>query len=321
MTKSAFSSLRTDPAGVDVSIIMPVFNTEEFVHEAVASVLGQSNASVELIVIDDASTDGSLDAVRAASSEDPRVHIVSLATNRGVSVARNHALGLARGRFVLFLDSDDTLRPDAASLLVSAADAEAADLIYFDAETVLSMSDPPHTREQYDRFYSRAHRYSTPLRGPELFAAMLENEDWRPSACLQLVRRELIEASGIRFPDGLLHEDNLFSAEVILAARRAFHVPERLYRRRIRSGSITSSPPTDVHVQSLLAMAERFDQKGESSAGLERSLLHRMADRMRSDAASAREQVTPAAPTRKTPVVVGVSAPLLRRLAARLKRS
>lgn len=299
---------------------MPVFNTAEFVGEAVTSVLRQRDASVELIVIDDASTDGSLDAVRASASSDPRVQILEQIENRGVSVARNAALALARGTFILFLDSDDALRGDTVSILYRAADAEAADLVYFDAETVVSMDDPPHSREQYDAFYSRSTDYSTPMPGPELFAAMLDGGDWRPSACLQLVRRELLETSGIRFPDGLLHEDNLFSAEVILAAQRAFHMPERLYRRRIRSGSITSSPPTSEHERSLLEMARRFQEHAESASGLEQSLLIRMAGRMRADAAIARERSVSEDSTPPTDPVPAWPYPLLRRLAARLRR-
>lgn len=292
MTEDAPSVAEYGASPIDVSIIMPVFNTVDYVGEAIQSVLAQQEAAVELIVVDDSSTDGSLEAVRTSVGSDQRVLILVQPNNQGVSAARNRGLAQARGRYVLFLDSDDALRLDTASVLSRVADEHAADLVYFDAEIVLSMAHPPHTREQYNAFYSRSAPYAKPVDGARLFADMLENDDWRPSACLQLVRRDWLESTGIRFPEGLLHEDNLFSAQVILMARRAMHLPERLYRRRIRDGSITSSVPTPEHERSLLEIARRFDHEAGRASGLHRTLLLRMSERMRADAVIARNRAT-----------------------------
>jgi glycosyltransferase involved in cell wall biosynthesis len=98
---------------VRVSIIMPCYNAARFIDEAIASVLAQTEASWELIVIDDGSTDGSADIVRRFA--DPRIRLITQA-NAGVSAARNAGLAASVGEFVAFLDADDRMRPDRLQL-------------------------------------------------------------------------------------------------------------------------------------------------------------------------------------------------------------
>lgn len=98
---------------IDVSVIMPVHNGERFVAQAVESVLAQTHASLELIVIDDASTDASLDLVREYAKRDQRIRITSTGSASGSpAVPRNLGLDLARGNYVALLDSDDIWRSD-----------------------------------------------------------------------------------------------------------------------------------------------------------------------------------------------------------------
>lgn len=101
------------PLPARVSIIMPCYNAARFIDEAIASVLAQTEASWELIVIDDGSTDGSAEIVRRFT--DPRIRLITQA-NAGVSAARNAGLASSRGEFVAFLDADDRMRPDRLQL-------------------------------------------------------------------------------------------------------------------------------------------------------------------------------------------------------------
>lgn len=107
----------TTPNTPEISIIMPCFNAEAHVARGVASVLGQTFRHLELIAVDDGSTDGT--AAVLAAIGDPRVRVISQ-PNRGVSAARNRGLREARGAFVAFLDADDTWRPDCLELLLAA---------------------------------------------------------------------------------------------------------------------------------------------------------------------------------------------------------
>ena len=94
-----------------VSIIMPVYNGERFIGESIQSVVQQSFQDWELIVVDDASLDGSVDLVCARCAEDARIRLIQLEQNSGAAIARNAALESARGRFVAFLDGDDLWLP------------------------------------------------------------------------------------------------------------------------------------------------------------------------------------------------------------------
>ena len=99
-----------------VSVIVPVHNRERYVRDAVGSILGQTFRDLELIVVDDGSTDGSVRA--AAAVRDPRLRLVRHPRNLGIPAARNTGLDEARGRFVAWLDSDDVARPDRLSAQV-----------------------------------------------------------------------------------------------------------------------------------------------------------------------------------------------------------
>ncbi len=90
-----------------VSIIMPAYNAEKFIGQAIASVRAQSYPHWELLIVDDCSTDGTAQLVRAAAQEDPRIRYDCLQTNSGAAMARNRAIELAQGRYIAFLDSDD----------------------------------------------------------------------------------------------------------------------------------------------------------------------------------------------------------------------
>src|SRR5690606_15239493 len=100
--------IRPEP---DVSVIMPAWNAARDIDASIRSVLTQTHQALELIVVDDASTDSTVDIVEQHKRRDPRVCLVRCAVNYGVSVARNHGMEHARGRYLMFLDSDDLWEP------------------------------------------------------------------------------------------------------------------------------------------------------------------------------------------------------------------
>lgn len=221
---------------VDVSVIIPVHNTEAYVEECVRSVLRQTGASVEVICIDDGSTDSSGEVLARIADSDPRVRVLTQ-QNAGPSVARNVGLDVASGRYVCFLDSDDYWMLDELGGLVGDADARNLDALLFDASSVRHVTVDDKTWARFDRYYERGDQYGEVATGPDLLARMVKAVDYRSSACLFLVRREVIERAGIRFYPGISYEDNLFTMHVLLESERARHTPTRLYARRVRPGS------------------------------------------------------------------------------------
>ena len=129
-------SMATSPT---ISIVVPVYNTQRYLQECLDSLLKQSLSDIEIICIDDGSTDGSPAMIDEAASADPRVKAIHQA-NAGVSAARNHGLELARGTYVLFVDSDDFIRHDTCELLHKVAERDTADIIVFGGKTFPSAS-------------------------------------------------------------------------------------------------------------------------------------------------------------------------------------
>ena len=95
-----------------VSVIMPCYNMERFIARSVASVMGQTYADWELLVVDDASTDKTVEIVRPFCEQDDRVNLIANTRHAGIAESRNQALSIARGRYLAFLDADDIWHPD-----------------------------------------------------------------------------------------------------------------------------------------------------------------------------------------------------------------
>lgn len=118
---------RTEPL---VSVVMPAFNAQRFIAQAVESVRAQSVTDWELIVIDDGSTDETPYMVRRLSREDPRIRLVCNGENRGTAFSRNRGLELSRGKYIALLDSDDLWRPEKLARQLALVRESGADLIY-----------------------------------------------------------------------------------------------------------------------------------------------------------------------------------------------
>jgi len=112
-----------------VSVVTANYNGARYLAQAVRSVLDQSLASLELIIVDDRSSDDSLAVIEAAAAGDPRVRVLVQDENRGPAAARNRALAAARGRWIAVFDSDDLMAPERLERLVARGEADAADIV------------------------------------------------------------------------------------------------------------------------------------------------------------------------------------------------
>jgi glycosyltransferase involved in cell wall biosynthesis len=206
-----------DPALI--SVVMPCHNAAPFVGEAVASVLAQTHPHVELVIVDDGSTDGSSDILQGLAADHPD-RIVLLYQNRaGPWVARNRALALARGNFIAFLDADDTWHPEAMARLNAALEAGPADLAWCGWQAFgISAPDPqPRIPPEADATGAVAHAF--------------EQGAWPLNALL--VRRPLIDTMqgfSERLPTAMDYDLWL---RMLAAKASLARVPEVLAYRRL----------------------------------------------------------------------------------------
>lgn len=215
------------------SVIMPVYNTREHVGGAVHSVLHQTQPSLELIVIDDGSTDGSLDICQDLAASDDRIRVVSQ-QNTGQGTARNRGLDLATGTFVVFLDSDDILEPD---LLQAAMERIGdADFFNFGFDFV----------DEHGAARRPTAPYSTSLlEGSALFRSALIDVDVFSVPWNKIYRRDVIEATAVRFPALRAWEDAYFSREMARVSRKAVFDQTVRYHALMRAGSTSRSLSAD----------------------------------------------------------------------------
>lgn len=237
-----------------ISVIIPVYNAVAWLEAALRSVLRQTGVALEVIVVDDGSTDGSGALLDELAQEDVRVRVFHQA-NAGQGAARNLGLDQATGDYVYFMDADDELgAADALARLAQEMAREQLDLLFFDAETRMDPGVDVAASIVRADSYIRRHDYTQVRVGRELFAAMLRRREFSVSPCLMMLRRSLVEARQLRFPAArIFYEDNIFMTRVVLAARRASHRPWRLYVRRVHAGSTVTSSPTVRHLRGYLA--------------------------------------------------------------------
>ncbi|HFI0790196.1 TPA: glycosyltransferase family 2 protein [Streptococcus suis] len=205
-----------------VSIIVPVYNTEDYIGECIESILNQSLTDIELILVNDCSTDRSLDILRKYEQIDSRIHIIDSPSNTGVGGARNKGIEHASGQYISFVDSDDFLKGDMFEKLYQQALIDKADLVLCDTGTF--SSDGREKSVWYKPIYGKAQL-------KDIF------HNTQPTA--RMVAKELIDKINFRFLPGM-GEGIYF--ELMIHARHITTVPEKLYIYRSREGSLSTTP-------------------------------------------------------------------------------
>ena len=216
---------------VIVSVIMPVYNTEQYLTEAVESVIGQSFTDWELILVDDGSTDGSGELCDQYAGKDRRISVVHT-ENGGLSCARNTGMKIVAGEFLQFLDSDDWLFPETLEKAVQAAVSQEADIVIFDA--------------QYEWPDHSLHETSSVAPGVYDNKFILEQlviPRIPPYACNKFCKRELYE--GVAFPEGEAWEDVPTTVVPVAKAKKIAVLNEPLYHYRQRDNAITKQAGRD----------------------------------------------------------------------------
>ena len=225
-----------------VSVVIPVYNVEDYLDRCLRSVLQSTCPDIEVLCVDDGSTDGSLAILQDWAARDQRITVISK-PNGGLSSARNAGLAQACGKYVYFLDSDDYISPFLFTRCMAHMDEHDLDVVYFDGLTFLESDDTSldDRGASLQNYYRRTHHYQGWFTGPDLFRLLRINREYRTSACLQMIRREYLLELRIRFAEGYIHEDEYYTLSTLLGAARAGCLPDILYYRSVRAGSIMTS--------------------------------------------------------------------------------
>ena len=220
-----------------ISVIVPVYNVENYLEECLNSLLSQTLRELEIICIDDGSTDNSLNILKKFQKKSDKIKVYSK-NNGGLGSTRNIGLKYATGEYVSFIDSDDFIKNNTYECTYKLAKEKDLDMIMFKA---INYDD--NTNEFYETEYYNMPFLETLVKnkvfnfndlGDKLLSIVV-------SACTKIYKKELIDKTGVTFPENLYFEDNVFFFDLFLQSSRVFFYPEFLYIRRRRRNSITQS--------------------------------------------------------------------------------
>lgn len=216
-----------------VSVIIPVYDVQSYLRQCVQSVLAQTYRDLEIILVDDGSTDDSGHLCDMLAAEDSRIYVVHK-TNGGLSDARNVGLQHATGEYIAFLDGDDVwLENDGLRQMAVLIEQETTDILLFQCVDIY-----PHrqqSRREYDVAYINTHT------AQEVFDRLVRTQALNMSACFQLIRREFLTENEVYFEKGLLSEDVDWTLRLWQYVQHVQAVNIPMYGYQHRNESITTS--------------------------------------------------------------------------------
>lgn len=236
-----------------VSIIMPVYNVGPYLDEAFQSLLCQSLADIEIIVVNDGATDDSQEHIDRFMAQDCRIRCYRQ-ENQGLSGARNTGMRYCQGEYIYFMDSDDIIVPDALQTCYDLAQKCHADVCIFDADTFYEEGAKPMTWD-YDR--SMVLEENKCYEGESLFNLLLDREKHNAVVWLQFIRRDYLQRLSLNFMPSIIHEDELFTPQLLLQTDRVFYINRKFIRHRVRQSSIVGKGYSSRNIRCYLTV---FDQ-------------------------------------------------------------
>ena len=247
--------------GTLVSIIIPVYNVVEYIEDCLNSVRNQIYRNIEVIIVNDGCTDNTMNLVHQCVRGWDKVKIVNQ-ENLGLGGARNTGLDHSTGDYIIFVDSDDAIKPDHVSRLMEAAVADPnIDIVtsqcsFIDEQGV----DIPGGKSAFRAYYT--------LQGKRLSAAEQLLGLYSASVAWgRLYRARLIRESDLRFPNHLPHEDWFFTYKAFYRAKRVKSIENKTYLYRIRQGSLSKSI-SKIYVDSLeLIIIDTFEYINKADLG------------------------------------------------------
>ena len=253
---------------IDISVIIPAYNVEEYLPACIESLTGQEGICLEIILIDDGSTDSTDAMADQYAKKDSRIKVVHR-QNGGASAARNAGLALAQGQYIAFVDSDDWVKEKSLRRLYDEATKYQADVVMgnifwgYQSQTKEVRGGP---------FYKPAPKEMQyiPFSGKECFVQLVKAIAYTPMVFNYIYRRSFLENIQVRFEEGVMFEDELWTPTVISHASKMVAVDIDFYYYRQRAGSVMNATKLAKRLHALFRIsdlmfefADRFDFSGE----------------------------------------------------------
>ena len=244
------------------SIIIPAFNVEAWLGVCLDSVIGQSYPHIQIIIINDGSTDSTSEVIEQYSQKEPRIRAVTQ-RNKGLSAARNCGIQIADGELLFFLDSDDSIHKDTVSEVMALYRKYELDLVMYQCAKFYNGNGSWSSGT--DDFYwncikNQVGKFSRAHDVPEMLAMY-------PLAQLKALSHEFVTRNRLSFIEGVKYEDNPFHQQIFSLNPKVGFLQRKLYAwRQGRPGQITSMPYVSKNCRTVIAEMLRSSNNLESTA-------------------------------------------------------
>ena len=224
-----------------ISVIVPVYNVEQYLHRCIDSILAQTFTDFELLLIDDGSKDRSGEICDEYAGKDERVRVFHK-ENGGVSSARNLGIDNAKGEWISFVDGDDVINPKIKWNLI-VEDINEADYVLFNGRDFIDSKDG---KDNIEDFYGEDYKINSSLKKADFLLKYVCHNHF-----LIWYRKDLIEKYNIRFTIGMkVAEDEEFQLKYLIVCSKPIKIDGILYFYRIRNGSAMNNPQTNFEILS-----------------------------------------------------------------------
>ncbi|HML64706.1 MAG TPA: glycosyltransferase [Dysgonomonas sp.] len=239
---------------IEISIIIPVYNVEVYLEECLSSVCSQTFINYEIVIIDDGSTDSSLSIIKKYAEKDSRIRFF-VQENNGISATRNKGLREAKGKYILFVDSDDYILPDTLLCLWECAQKTDSDIVI---GNVWAFYNDDHNNK--DDIFKRPKWIDEDdvISGEALYAQLMSTYSFPPLVYLYFSKRSYLIDNNIWMNEEVVHEDELWTIQVICKAKRAKAIDYFYYYYRQRVGSFMHSNNLPERIKSMLTISQEL---------------------------------------------------------------
>lgn len=243
---------------VEISVIVPVYNVSEYLAQCMDSIINQTFEDIEIICVNDGSTDDSLEILEGYSQKDKRIRIISQ-ENRGLGAARNVGMRAAEGSYLFFIDSDDFIKPNALELLHENAVSNKSDVVFYRAYKYIDGEEVPNVLFNFEKEFPEADFNDFTFTYRDVKGFVLNNGF---NAWIKLYSRQFIDANpDFEFTENIAFEDVLPHVMLMIRASRISFVPEFLYCYRYNEASLVNNPENAFDILKIVDMVIDFIKK------------------------------------------------------------